>query len=384
MARSATGFTLIELLVSSAIAMLLAGLAAVAFLEIRKAIQRAEIQMALNDEAQAIYMAMEASFACAQQSCAITIYSEQRSSPAPPPELTSTDTGAIQLIFMAARENKDNFQTGSTSGNTNYQRWQTWDRGQLCWETWRWQRATGTLHVARSRLMRRSIFDQDARYFTTAKAPDLPASPAAPFYPDKPAGAGGVGYDATAGFRTVAQPRRYLDPAHPFGGPDPADPTVSRLDDNMWFPDTTAAGYPDPDPVTRITKSRLDDNSTYKISEDVGDFSDLQKGLRTPTFSQITDLVWELVPHDETLPAIRIDDAVSGSPAPLVLQGVWLDGRLGSGATASLKPPQLFPGSDAARRPKLLRTRFTLTDRQTQVSQTFSFSFAWPGLAPKQ
>lgn len=377
---SRAAFTLIELMVSTALAMLIAGLTLTAFQQTRRTINRAEVLIALNDEAQAIYLLLEKSFASVQQSCALVAHAEARAVPAP--ASAADETGTVTLIFMSALEQKDNYQTGSTSGNTLYQTWQTWDRSHLCWEGWRWQRSTGTLHLGRSRPMRRNLWEEDTRSFTIANAPDRPASPQVPF---RPAGGTSVNYYGST-FRTVVQPRRHLDPIHPFGGPDPLDPTVSRLDDNMWFPDTAAPGYPDPDPLRRRTKSLLDDVAAYKITEDVGDYSDLQTALRTPMFENVTDLCWELIPHDESLASARIDDGASGPPpaTPLVWQGVWLDGRLGSGPSASLVPPQVFAGSDAARRPKLVRLRFTLTHARTGVSQTFSFSFSLPGLAPQQ
>ena len=115
---------------------------------------------------------------------------------------------------------------------------------------------------------------------------------------------------------------------------------------------------------------------------DIGDYTDLQRQLE-PVVERVlspapgTDPAFTLqvVAHDGTV--TTVDDSAATTT---VLQGVWLDGRLAPLVTA----PQVFATSDAAKRPKLVRIRFMLRDPKADFYQTFSFSFALPGMAPPQ
>jgi prepilin-type N-terminal cleavage/methylation domain-containing protein len=322
--RAPGGFTLLELMISTAIAVAIATMMSTAFFQTRTAITRAQARLALADEARAIYMALAASITSAQQSCAVVAIAVQRNGAAAP------DPGTVSLIFMRGNDDKDNF------GATSY------DSSQIVWEEWQWRRATGTIHAGTNRAIQ-----DDARQFSVAST----------FRPN-----GGVDYKGKA-FVNVPQPRRQLDPADPVGSPVLAGPAASRLDDNQWFPDPANPGQ-----------------SLVSI-EDLGDYGDLQKAIAAPAFDRVTDFAFQIASHDESLPIVAVDDSIA---ATTVWQGVWLDGRLGAGAdrtNATLAPPQVFPGSDGARRPKLLRLRFTLVEPRSKVTQTFSFSFAWPGMA---
>jgi type II secretory pathway pseudopilin PulG len=338
--RQTGGFTLIELLVSTSIAMAIAAVALSAFMQIRKAINRSEALLGLHQEAQTIYMALEAAFASAQQSCAVVV---------------DTEPGRVALVFMRGKEQKDDYPTfldGNTSAGNRLD-----FTTQLVWEMWEWRRATASIHAAMNRPMQKNLYRYGARSFT----------PTAVF-------ANGQDYRSKS-FWTYPQPRRYLDPSNPFGPPAASpDPIISRLDDNMWFPDPA-------NPGKSLVKVGTDPHP-----EDIGDYSDLQLAIAAPAFRNVTDWSFQIVMHDETLTPITADDSATTSP-PVVLQGAWLDGRLGTGADrslATLAPPQNLTGSDLARRPRLLRLRFTLTEPKSQASQTFSYSFSWPGMAPNQ
>ncbi len=93
--RSACGFTLIELMVSMAIAMALASLAVVAFVQIRSVVRRAEARMALYDSAQAIYVRMNQSFGALMQHCAF---------------IGQSDSTGVRLIFMRGKEDAFDWQ----------------------------------------------------------------------------------------------------------------------------------------------------------------------------------------------------------------------------------------------------------------------------------
>lgn len=322
--RSA-GFSLIEVLISSALAMAMAALAVQAFLQIRKAIDRAEARIAMHASAQSIYIALRNSLASAQQSCAVVAIATQSDGTG-----KATDPGELSLTFMRAKENAEDYAT-----------WRV-PNSHLVWERWSWKRGTRTISAATSRTVARSSSEAAVREFTIAST----------FIPD--AGSGVSFKDKT--FRNLPQPRRYLTPADPTAAFDPAKPGQSTLDDNIYFPSAT-------------------DRRVSQVSpEDIGDYTDLNRASM-PVLDQVSDLSLQIVPHDESLSATDVSDA---STATTVWQGVWLDGRL----APTLDAAQVFAGSDASKRPKLLRLRFTMTDEVRGISQTFSFSFAWPGLAP--
>jgi prepilin-type N-terminal cleavage/methylation domain-containing protein len=144
------------------------------------------------------------------------------------------------------------------------------------------------------------------------------------------------------GFVNLPQPRRWLDPAQPF----------ATLDDNIYFPDASGASRADP--------------------LDVGDRADLLRNL-APVAGGVRDLALQCVLHDGTV------ETFDGSAArTLVIPGVWMDGRL----APRLSDPPDYPSSTVVKRPELLRLRFTLEDPRISLSQTYSFSFALPGLTP--
>lgn len=337
--RAASAFTLIELLVCTGIAMAIAAVALSAFTQVRSAIARSEALLGLHQEALTIYTTLEAAFASAQQSCAVVVDQEP---------------GRVALIFMRSKEQKDDYPSfldGNTSvGNRlNYST-------QLVWEMWEWRRSTASIHAACNRPMQKNLFKYGARTFT----------PPAVF-------ANGQDYRNRT-FWTFPQPRRYLDPNDPLGGPSPApDPLISRLDDNIWFPDPAA---PDQS-LVRI--------GTTPHPGDIGDYTDLKRATTAPAFRNVTDWSFQIIKHDDSLAPLLVKE--DGTTSHTVLQGVWLDGRLGTGgdrSLAELGPVQDPVGSDLAHRPRLLRLRFTLTEPDSGVSQSFFFAFSWPGLAPVQ
>jgi prepilin-type N-terminal cleavage/methylation domain-containing protein len=143
-------------------------------------------------------------------------------------------------------------------------------------------------------------------------------------------------------FVNLPQPRRWLDPTQPF----------ATLDDNVYFPDASGASRADP--------------------LDLGDRADLLRNL-APVATGVKDLTLQCVLHDGTTETFD-----GATPRTLVIQGAWMDGRL----APRLSDPPDFATSAAAKRPELLRLRFTLEDPRIALRQTYSFSFALPGLTP--
>ena len=336
--RPRQAFTLIELLVCTGISMAIAAVALSAFNQVRSAIARSEALLGLHQEALTIYTTLEAALASAQQSCAVVIDKEP---------------GRVALIFMRGKEQKDDYPSfldGNTSvGRLNF-------TTQLVWEMWEWRRATASIHAASNRPMQKNIFKYGARTF----------SPPAVF-------ANGQDY-RSRWFWAFPQPRRYLDPLDPLGGPSPPPlPLISRLDDNIWFPDPAATDQS----LVRI--------GTTPHPGDIGDYTDLKRATSAPAFRNVTDWSFQILKHDDSIAPLLV--AEDGTTSHTVLQGVWLDGRLGTGpnrSVAELGPAQDPIGSDLAHRPRLLRLRFTLTAPGSGVSQSFFFAFSWPGLAANQ
>ena len=318
--RGNGGFTLIELLVSTTIAMMMASVAVAAFLQTRNAVNRAEARLAMHVSAQTLYTHFQRVFSGLMQSCAVVLTSTRRTTD---PGTGATIPGAVSLTFMRGKESIDDWRFSAKNG-IRY-------NSDLLWERWEWNGAKGIIS---------SAVNQPTRAFQVNKS----------FVPWT---ASGADY-AWNSFRNLPQPRRWLDPVEPF----------KTLDDNVYFP-------------TPATPS-----VSLADVDDIGDYTDLKRDL-TPVVDRIVSpapdtapaFALQVVAHDGTV--TTVDDATT---ATTVLQGAWLDGRL----AATVGAPQVFAGSDAAKRPKLIRVRFTMGDARTTLTQTFSFSFALPGMAPVQ
>jgi hypothetical protein len=146
-------------------------------------------------------------------------------------------------------------------------------------------------------------------------------------------------------FINLPQPRRFLDPTTP----------LLTLDDNAYFPSAGAGSVSQADPLG-----------------DIGDATDLAQRLTTAA-PGVTMLSLQLVFHDGTTQTFDGTGA-----ATVVIPGVWLDGRL----APRLSDLPDYAHSPVVGRPESLRLLMTLTDRGTGISQTYSFSFALPGLSP--
>jgi hypothetical protein len=97
-------------------------------------------------------------------------------------------------------------------------------------------------------------------------------------------------------------------------------------------------------------------------TDDIGDYQELLRNA-VPIAVDCADFRVEVVCQDgSTVSAPGAADAVFAA------DGQYVDGR---------------GGSALAKRPRLIRIRFTLTARKTTVSETFSFSFQAPALSPR-
>lgn len=190
----------------------------------------------------------------------------------------------------------------------------------LLWEQWTWKRGDKMLY---------SSVNRPVRSYTITK----PFTLAGADYKDRK-------------FESIPQPRRWLDPANP----------TATLDDNIYFPDPGVPG------------------GSLANPQDMGDYTDLLRERR-PALDQVTDFAIQMVAQDGTTDTIS-----DGTTTTLVRQGVWNDGRLATPLTAA----QNFVGSDVAKRPRVVRLRFTLTEQRSKLTQTFAFSFALPGMQPNQ
>lgn len=236
------------------------------------------------------------------------------------------DPGEIRLLFMRAKEQISSYREVANEDK--------YIRNDLTWELWVWKRGDRTLSIANNSNGDTSV---PGRNFVSGA-----------FTP------AGVNFNGKR-FYTTPQPRRTLDAANPFTA------AAGGLDDNILFPGVSGT-------------------SMANAAFDVGDYTDLTRNLSV-VLDNVSDLAFDIVTMDGT--SYLINDA--SAAAPVVLNGVWLDGRLGPALTSI----PAYATSDAAKRPRLLRMRLTLADpryRRESVPLTaaFSFSFALPGLSGDQ
>ncbi len=336
MNRGNDGFTLIEVVMSVALAMLLTSMAVVAFFNIRRLVNRAEVRLSMHASAQTTYNKMLRSFNSLQQTCAFVVYSTANSAPA-----GATPNDRVTLLFMRGKEDTFDFEYGSSAYFG--QSYKSLMNSDLLWEQWTWEAATNTLY---------SSTNSPQRQFTGPNGFTI----------------GGANY-ANQGFDVVPQPRRTLSIAT-------ARSWQQTLNDNQYFPDTSQ-------PDLFKVQDNITDAYAYNVpskasSSDVGDFEDLEYKL-VPALTQMTAFSVQIVPQDNTVAhTILVNGAPGSTPNySKVLNGVFLDGRMASALTAVPS----YANSDLAQRPRIVRILFTLTDTTSKMTQNFSFSFP-VGLAP--
>jgi hypothetical protein len=190
----------------------------------------------------------------------------------------------------------------------------------MVWTQWRWDRASQTISAGKC---------ANYRSFTNQTS-WVPSS-----------GPSSDDFNGST-FFTTPQPRRVLDAFQPW----------TTLDDNFW----------------RVDAAKRDAN-------DVGDGTDLRNQTK-PAIRQVSDCQLELVMADGSSQAYD-----GGSARTDVFNGIPMDGvitTLPSGDSVDNR----FKASEIARRPRLARLRFTLTDARADLHQDFSMSVALPGVLP--
>ncbi len=341
------GVTLLELMVSITLALALTTMAMVAFFSIRKLVSRAESKLAMHASTQTIYHALHKTMAGLQQTCAFVVYSKAN---------TEVDTSKppndeISIVFMRGKEDTQDFQyfTESYAG----QSYKATMNSDLLWESWTWKDETYTKSDG-------TVVSGGTLYSATN-------SPVRQFSLPWGTSISGQAYNGQK-FDLLPQPRRTLDTT---------DMTSwqKTLNDNQYFPDMTAGSKDLFDPTLATVYNR---KSLYSAS-DIGDWEELVY-KRSPALTQVSAFSMQVIPHDGSAAGtVLVQGSRSTTPNQTkIYPGVWLDGRL----AATLSSAQTFSSSDAAKRPKLLRFCFTLTDTSLKFSQSFSFSFLLPGLAP--
>lgn len=228
-------------------------------------------------------------------------------------------TKSVELVFMHAKRSPRDFYDIKYGAGMHGMMGFT----DLVWSRWYWTAApTGTLEVAASRTGRwtRVVGDQTRNYWKIATGSKMPSTYYSTFLlvPQLVRGTG----TATA----PDSPKDILN-ANAWQS-DPADPSIK--------------------PVER---------------SDVGDYDDLLLNSR-PLLSNCSDLTIELLNRDGTG---KLADGTSA--LAWAVPGSYIDGR---------DQPRLDD------RPSLLRIKFTLTSvidlKRTEVSRTYSFSCALPGI----
>lgn len=234
--------------------------------------------------------------------------------------VSTTSNTEIRLIFMRAKEDVWDFDRPTAPRD--------WINSDLTWQELVWDRGSQTL---KSAVNSAGTASRPVRSFVAA--------------------AGSLGTFSGKTFNVLPQPRRELDPLNPINSP------TKGLNDNIYFPNSATPAV-----------------SVVNPAADIGDYTDLENNL-VPVLTRMSDLSFEMICHDGS--TVTIDDSATTAP-PRVFQGVWLDGRMASTLTAA----PAFATSEVAKRPKLLRMRFTLNEPKIGFSSTFSFTFGLPALSP--
>lgn len=121
------------------------------------------------------------------------------------------------------------------------------------------------------------------------------------------------------------------------------------------------------DPWKSLDLNVIRTDPTKRDPEDLGDGEDLRHETR-PVIHQVTACTVQLVMSDGS--ARTYDGSL---PTTDVFKGIPMDGKLVDAD---------FAKSAIARRPRLLRLRFTLRDPRLDLDQSFSYSLQLPGVLP--
>ncbi len=239
-------------------------------------------------------------------------------------DVEGTVKPVLRLLFMRASEDQNNW-------NWSAQNWDG-DCTDLYWELWEYRPDEQRLYQATSPM------------YWDFRAPNGMIA--------------GLGDLKEQKFRNSPSPRRRL------AAPD----WIASLEDNQLFP--------------RLPRTAPVSTSLVAV-DDRGDWGVLRHELRVAC-EGVKDLTWEVLSNDGT---VRTYNA-GMSGAPLVADGVWMDGR--SVDSSGRQPGQAgwtWTSTELPARPRLVRLRLTLqrataadnsTKPGSQLEQTYSFSFQLP------
>lgn len=150
--------------------------------------------------------------------------------------------------------------------------------------------------------------------------------------------------------------------------PAPSGPSTNNMKDKSFYLVPLPLRELDPiDPWKTLDLNVVRTDPAKRDPEDLGDGEDLQHETR-PVVHQVTACTMELVMADGS--AHTYDGSTKHTD---VFKGIPMDGKL---------TDTDFTKSEIARRPRLLRLRFTLRDARLDLEQSFSFSLQLPGVLP--
>jgi prepilin-type N-terminal cleavage/methylation domain-containing protein len=321
-------FTLIELLISVGISAALAAAAATSFVQIRAMVQRRDVLLGMHRSSEVLHQQLAQRLSQVMQQGAFVVDASAvvRSGSAKP---------TVRMLYLRGKESTNDWAVNFPSGTDG-----EWFRENtdLYWELWEYRPEEQALYSACS---------SRQRSFTISAA----------------FGAPGASLTGQA-FSILPRPRRSL-----------ADPAWwVTLDDNRLFPNAATPSVSD------------------AHADDIGDWTELQRKLR-PVVSGLSEFSVAIEAHRPAAATTAGDplysarwDPVSktassaGSAAPLILEGIRQDGQV---ADASGRSPDTvgwtWADTAAAKRPRIVRLRWTHYDGQSGISQTFSHSFVLPG-----
>ncbi len=326
----ARAFTLIELLVSVGICTALAAAAATAFVQIRTMVQRRDVLLGMHRSAETLHQQLTQRLSQTMQQGAFVVDASNvvRGGVSQP---------TVRLLYLRGKEQVNDWGVHFAGGTFSSGAWFR-ENTDLYWELWEYRPEEQALYSACS---------SRQRSFTITAA----------------FGAPGANLTGQA-FSILPRPRRTL-----------ASPAWwVTLDDNRLFPNATTPSLSDAHP------------------DDIGDWTELQRGLR-PVVTGLSEFAIAVEAQRPAAAAISGDPlfraswdlatrtaSSTGSSAALVLGGIRQDGQVPD--LVGRKPDTtgwVWADSAAARRPRLLRLRWTHADAQTGIRQTFSHSFVMPG-----
>lgn len=331
------GFTLIELLVSTGLSLLLAASAATAFVQLRAMQQRREAILVLHQRSETLHLAL------VQRLTQLTHHGVFVADARDTVVRSGSARPTLRLLWLRGKEDINDGDSGTIEPNNGYTAtWRTENTDQL-WQLLEYRPEERALYMASSRTQRSFTVDA-ANTAMLNGSQDLRGH----------------------AFAIMPQPRRSL------AGPD----WWLALDGNQLFPDLTV---PAPTASDRTRPS-------LAHSDDRGDWGGLLADLR-PLVSGLSELTVQIESQDGTQRTLQAgavpapSSSASGSD-PWIADGLRHDGALIDGA--GLRPATAgwtWSTTAAARRPRLLRLRWTLTDQRSGIAQIFTHAVLLPGPA---